>query len=86
MSVLHELVKKYKSDVLFLMETLVVKHTLKRIGSRLGFDNVFGVDRIDRGRGLAMLWKTNCKIKIVYFSLHHVDIHIKMNNMVNEDS
>jgi len=54
---LRDLVRKYKSDVIFLSETLVHANKIEEIRVRLGFDGAFAVERIGRSGGLAFLWR-----------------------------
>lgn len=46
---LHELVKKHKLDVIFLIETLINRNKLADIGTKLGYKGVFEVERLGRG-------------------------------------
>lgn len=41
--------RKFRLDVVFLMETLVVNERLERIGRNVGFGTVFGDGRVNRG-------------------------------------
>lgn len=51
-----DLVKSRKPNKLFLIETLTYSGRIKKLCSKLGFDNYWSVDSIGRSGGLAFLW------------------------------
>lgn len=58
--ILKDLVPDYKLNVLFLSETLVNARKIEESRFRLGFDCCLGVDRVEKGGGLAVLWRSSC--------------------------
>lgn len=69
--------KKFKSNVILFIKTLVNKSILERIKVRLGFENMFRVDRVRRGGGLGMFWSNACKLMNLSFSCNHMDAKIQ---------
>ncbi|XP_073131315.1 uncharacterized protein [Henckelia pumila] len=69
--------RTHKPDVIFLIETLVHVNKLEEIRSKLGFDFVFGVDRIGPSGGLGVFWKANINCSITNFSRNHIDMEIE---------
>ena len=58
------------------METKLEKTSLERIGRRLQFHNIFVVPRINRGGGLALLWRDEISLDIQTYFDHHIDAFI----------
>ena len=70
---LHSIVKTEAPQVVFLMETRLNRKKLERLRIRLGFSSCLGVDRVDRGGGLALLWSKEVKISDNSYSSSHID-------------
>ena len=60
--------------MVFLMETKIEKPTMERIGRKMQFANTFVVPRLNRGDGLALLWKTNIIVDVQSYSNCHIDV------------
>lgn len=73
---LKELVRLYRPNVVFLMETLVHSVKIEEIRIQLGFNGTFLVDKEGRGGGLANLWKVSVVVNIYGYSSHFIDMII----------
>ena len=49
---------------------------MERIGSCMQFRNIFVVPRINRGGGLALLWREEISLDIQTYSDNHIDAFI----------
>ena len=65
-------------EVLFLMETKLDAEKLEGIRVKTGFQNAFTVSCHGRNGGLALLWREGVHLEINFFSRHHIDSHICM--------
>jgi hypothetical protein len=74
---LHQLVKEKSPSIVFLMETLCSKNSMKRIRIRLGFDSLFVVDPLGRSGGLALLWSKAQLLDIYNYSRSHINAVVK---------
>lgn len=70
---LTKLVKKYAPTIVFLMETKVRDDVLKRLCSKLQFDNFFIVPRINTGGGLVLYWKNKVDLHVLNSSPTYID-------------
>lgn len=80
--ILGDLIKSKNPDLVFLSETLVEGSVMKNIAEKLGFRNVFIVEKVGRSGGLAVLWKHNVVCQVVDSSNNYVDIHVTENAIV----
>ncbi|XP_074376806.1 uncharacterized protein LOC141718321 [Apium graveolens] len=74
--VLRDLVKSRKPDFLFLSETLSFSSRINELCSSLGFMHSFAVDRVGRGGGLAIMWRSTVSCTISSSSTNHIDVEI----------
>ena len=59
--------------VVFLAETWADKARLQEIKCKIEFDNLFFVERNNRGGGLALYWKNYIDVHVDTFSKNHID-------------
>ena len=64
-------------DLVFFMETEIRWQKMEQIRYKLGFHNVFMVDCIGKGEGLALLWGEDGIVEIQNFSQRHINVVIK---------
>lgn len=73
---LIRLIRLEKSDVVFLMETRLKDAEFQNGKFNSGFDCCLVVDCVsggrDRGGGIALLWKEQTKLTILFFYLNHI--------------
>ena len=74
--VLTELVKHKRPSVVFLMETLSYRNQLEYLRSKLGFENLFVVDRVGRRGGLALFWDVKTEARLIKCAKNFIDIEI----------
>ncbi|KAM6545112.1 hypothetical protein CsatB_025848 [Cannabis sativa] len=74
------LVKTHRPLVLFLMETRLKTHSIDRFKTSLGFDFGLEVPRLSYGGGLMLLWKADCTVNILNYSLNHIDCNISFDS------
>lgn len=55
------------------METKVEKPTIERIGRKMQFANIFLLPHLNRGGGLALLWKAKISVYVQTYSNRHID-------------
>ena len=60
------------------METKLDAEKLEWIRVKTGFRNAFTVSCHGRSGGLALLWREGVHLEINFFSRHHIDSHICM--------
>ena len=60
-------------SVVFLAETWADEARLKEIKRNINFENLFFVDRNNRGGGLAMNWRSSIDVSVELFSKNHID-------------
>lgn len=77
---LGDLVKSRKPNILFLIETLSTSDRIKKLSSKLGYDNVWIIDCIGRSGGLALLWDRSIQCSVFDSDINHIDAHILKNN------
>lgn len=65
------LIKQYKPDLLFLMETKLADGKVNKIRISLGFDEGFEVSRMGLGGGLMVLWKEVVEVTHLTSSFNH---------------
>ncbi|XP_058751474.1 uncharacterized protein LOC131624535 [Vicia villosa] len=73
---LMRLIRLEKPHLVFLMETRLKSDEMQRIGSKVGFNNIFSIDCRGSGRGrvggLCLLWVEELNIQIVSHSPNHI--------------
>jgi len=74
---LKYLIEYYSPTILFLSETLVHRNKIEEFRYVLSFDSCFSVDRVGRGGGLALYWRSfiNCQI-VDYSNNIHIIVEI----------
>ena len=70
---LTELVKNKSPSILFLMETRSKEQFLKKLCSKLKFENVHIEPRMNTGGGLALYWKNGIDLKVLESSPTFID-------------
>jgi len=56
-----------------LLETLVCRNKIEVLQIESKFDCYFSIDRLDRGGGLAVFWRSSSLVTLMGFSQNHVD-------------
>lgn len=67
-------IQSHKSDILFLMETRLLKVRFSSLKMQLGFGHGFMVERPGLGGGLIMLWRKDLEVQLHSYSLGHIDV------------
>ena len=70
---LGDLIRAKDPSVVFLAETWADEARLKEVKRNLGFDHLHFVERINKGGGLALLWKHNVDLQVQTSSKNHID-------------
>lgn len=70
------MVKECCPAILFLMETKTYRNRNEKIQYKLGFENMFVVDRVGCRGGLALMWKKGVDVSIQNYSRHHINARI----------
>ncbi|XP_065639086.1 uncharacterized protein LOC136071560 [Quercus suber] len=70
---LVELVQAQGPKIVFLSETWSDKEHMKKVCYDLKFDGLFTVPKNGRGRGLALMWKSEVVVWVDSFSKFHID-------------
>lgn len=78
---LKDLVKSCKPNILFLLETLSERDRIKKLCTKLGFDNFWSVDCVGRGGGLALFWDKSVQCTVFDSDSNHIDVHVLKNNI-----
>ena len=60
-------------SAVFLAETWAVEARLKEIKRNLDFENLFFVERNNRGGGLALYWRDSIDLDVDSFSKNHIE-------------
>lgn len=68
------LIRRYKSDVLFLYETISYSNKIDELRYILSYGCSFAVDRVGRGRGIVVFWQKPANCVIQNYSRNHIDI------------
>lgn len=71
---LKALIRSHKSDILFRMETRLLKVRFSSLKMQLGFGHGFMVERPGLGGGLIMLWRKDLEVQLHSYSLGHIDV------------
>lgn len=77
---LDDLLRQYKPDVVFLIETLVDSKKIEELRKKLHFDFGYGVSRTGRSGGLAVLSRLSSKIVVTTSSHNYVNVKIYMDD------
>ena len=70
---LEVVIRAKDPSVLFLAETWADKAKLKEIKQKIEFDNLFIVERNNRGGGLAIFWRNSVDLQVDSCSPNHID-------------
>ena len=70
------LVSNKDPKIVFLMETKLKKISMEIIGLRMQLNNIFVVPWINRGSGLALLWREDITLDIQTYFDCHIDAFI----------
>jgi exonuclease III len=70
---LCRLTKQKKPAMVFLMETKLHKTKMENVCYKVGYPNMFLVDRIGKSGGLALLWNDEISVSIQNFSRRHIN-------------
>ncbi|KAL5555044.1 hypothetical protein UlMin_037280 [Ulmus minor] len=73
---LLSLVNTHDPDILFLLEIKLEKQNAMFFMKKLGFVNVFTVDRVGLSGGLMLLWKEQCVVNVSSYSNFYIDAWI----------
>ena len=60
-------------SIMFLTETWADETRLQEIKHKIEFDNLFFVERNNRGGGLALYWRNSIDVHVDTFSKNHID-------------
>ena len=72
--VLRELVQRWKSNIVFLLETKMKKYQMEKVKFKIGLMNGLIVPSVGMSRGLAMLWSRDIIIEVQSYSMNFVDV------------
>ncbi|XP_060968817.1 uncharacterized protein LOC115701983 [Cannabis sativa] len=75
------LIREFKPDVLFLMETRLVKGKSLEIKRQLSFANVYEVPRVGMGGGLMLLWKERVVVSGITSTPNYISCFMKLENI-----
>ena len=70
---LEVLIRAKDPSIVFLAETWVDEARLKEIQRNIYFENLFFVERNNRGGGLALYWKNSLDLHVESSSKNHID-------------
>uniref|UniRef100_A0A803P8Y0 Reverse transcriptase domain-containing protein n=1 Tax=Cannabis sativa TaxID=3483 RepID=A0A803P8Y0_CANSA len=73
---LSRLVSSCKPDILFVMESRLVKNAVDNLRIKLKFDSGLEVPRIGRGGGLLLLWNNDVTLTLLSQSISHFDCYV----------
>ncbi|CAN0920895.1 hypothetical protein LINGRAHAP2_LOCUS32319 [Linum grandiflorum] len=76
-SVLGELVKTHRPNVVFLSETQVDNSRMEEIRILLKFEECFLVPARGHSGGLSLLWREKDAVHITQFHTHFIDAHVR---------
>ena len=69
---LQSLLHTHNPEIVFLIETKLLRGQVERVVVKLGFDNWWAVDRVGLGGGLLLLWKADVTLKVLSWSCGHI--------------
>lgn len=70
---LYRMIKEKCLGLVFLMETKLRRIKMEWIRCKLGFQNLFVVDSVGKGGGLALFWRDDIQVDIQNFSPRHIN-------------
>ena len=70
---LEVMIRAKDPSVVFLAETWADEGRLQEIKRKIEFDNLFFVERNNRGGGLALYWRNSIDVNVDTFSRNHID-------------
>ena len=74
---LHDMVRRWKPQIVFLMETKSKIKRMERIKNRIGFANGLIVPSRGRSGGMAMFWIQEVNLDINSYSGNHIDAIVR---------
>ena len=74
---LHDMVRRWKPQIVFLMETKSKIKRMERIKNIIGFANGLTVPSSGRSGGLAMFWTREVNLDINSYSGNHIDAIVR---------
>jgi hypothetical protein len=77
---LCRMVKEKRPALVFLMETKLRRKKMEFVRMKMGFPNMFVVDCVGKGGGLALLWDGGVEAEIQNFSQRHINVIIQEPN------
>ena len=80
---LKDLIRVYKPDIFFLIETLSHSNKIREVCYLLGYDSYFTVDRDGRSGGLAVIWKSSIQCNIINYSSNFINLQVYDSNRGN---
>ena len=72
-----DLVRNKKLDFLFLMATLCSQEKLESLKLKLGYANLFTVNKVGRSSGLVLYWKLAYKVQLLKFGHNFIDVQVE---------
>lgn len=78
---LGDLIKSFKPNMLFLIETLSEEVRIKKLCQKFGFENHWAVSCRGRSGGLALCWDRSVQCNVVNADNNYIDAHILRNNV-----
>uniref|UniRef100_A0A803PSM6 CCHC-type domain-containing protein n=1 Tax=Cannabis sativa TaxID=3483 RepID=A0A803PSM6_CANSA len=72
------LVSSFGPDILFIMESRLVKNVVDKLRIKLNFDSGLEVPRIGRGGGLLLLWNNDVILTLLSQSISHFDCYVSI--------
>lgn len=76
-SILCELIRAHKPDVIFMFETLVSFSRIEEYRARLGFDVCYVMDCVGQSGGVCAFWRNLDLCTLLYFSTNHIDLEVR---------
>ena len=70
---LEVVIRAKDPSVLFIAETWADEVRLQEIKCKIEFDNLFFVERNNKGGGLALFWRNSIDLHVDSFSPNHID-------------
>ena len=70
---LQVMIRVKDPSIVFLAETWADEARLQEIKCKIEFDNLFFVERNNRGAGLALYWRNSINVNVDTFSRNHID-------------
>lgn len=74
---LHDFAGKFAPTPLCIVETQIEGARVEALAGTLGYDNAYAVDSQGRSRGIGLFWNNEIKIKILGYSVYHLDLSLE---------